>query len=285
MEASDGMTAYNAAGTSFGLSGVANTAGVSNGVANRQSFVGLSGGFGAVNIGKQYSDIFNAACGYDLGGCAAMVGSLPLVVVVDQGGDVRRSNQVNFTLPKFVDGLSINVGKSFGETVKLGSASSNPGDGTNYSFSYRTGGFSATMASETLDNSGSFSGLIVNEPTASTTAKKKTTVTGLSYDVSGMAKVAYTNAKTTIGAGQSLKGNSFGVSVPLGAASVAYEAGTGESTSSGTNKLKASQLAFNYSLSKRTLAYFRQGSQAETASTGGNVLKLSTTAFGINHSF
>jgi hypothetical protein len=44
-------------------------------------------------------------------------------------------------------------------------------------------------------------------------------------------------------------------------------------------------MILNYSLSKRTLAYFRQGSQTETTSTGTNGLKISTTAFGVNHSF
>ena len=289
MEGSDSMTVHSAAGGTTLLGASTGTVGVSNGVSNRQSFVGLSGGFGSVKIGKQYSEVFNAACAYDLGGCAAVVGSLPMAIISDADQDVRRSNQVNFSLPQFVDGLSINVGKSFGEVVKLGSsATSNSGDGTNYSISYRTGGFAGTIASETLDNTGSFDGALLNEPAASTTSKKKTTVTGLSYDISGMAKVSYTNAKAVIGTG-SVKGNSFGVSVPLGAASIAFEAGNGDTkgtaTTDTTSKLKASQMILNYSLSKRTLAYFRQGSQTETTSTGTNGLKISTTAFGVNHSF
>ena len=286
MESSDGMSGFSDGTTTRGMSGALNPAGVTNGVANRQSFVGLSGGFGSVKIGKQYSEVFNAYCAYDMGGCANMVGSLPLIVIVDAGGDVRRSNQVNFSLPQFVDGLSINVGKSFGEVVKLGSsATSNSGDGTNYSISYRTGGFAGTIASETLDNTGSFSGALLNVPTASTTNKKKTSVTGLSYNISGMAKVSYTNAKSVIGT-NAVKGNSFGVSVPLGAASVAFEAGNGDTKGGATtSKLKASQMILNYSLSKRTLTYFRQGSQTETTSAGTNGLKISTTAFGVMHSF
>jgi predicted porin len=291
MESSDSMSGYSA-GTAAGLLGTPTTAtpSVSNGVSNRQSFVGLSGGFGSVKIGKQYSEVFNAACAYDLGGCAAMVGSLPLIIISDADTDVRRSNQVNFSLPKFVDGLSINVGKSFGEAVKLGSsATNNAGDGTNYSISYRTGGFAGTLASETLDNTGVHPFLGTdNKVSASPTSKKKTSVTGLSYDIGGMAKVAYTNTKATVGTG-SVKANSFGVSVPFGAASVAFETSTGDlkgtSAAATTSKLKASQLAFNYSLSKRTLAYFRQGSHTENKSTGANALKVSTTAFGVNHSF
>ena len=294
MEGSDGMTGYSAGTSTNTLTGAAaGSPSVSNGVSNRQSFVGLSGGFGSVKIGKQYSEVFNAYCAYDMGGCAAMVGSVPLAVIIDESGDVRRSNQVNFSLPQFVEGLSINVGKSFGEAVKMGASvpatlNKNAGDGTNYSISYRIGGFAGTLASETLDNTGSFAGALSNEPTASTTSKKKTTVTGLSYDISGMAKVSYTNAKATVGTG-SVKGNSFGVSVPLGAATVAFQTGNGDTkgtaTTDTTSKLKASQMILNYSLSKRTLTYFRQGSQTETTSTGANAVKSSTTAFGVNHSF
>jgi len=79
------------------------------------------------------------------------------------------------------------------------------------------------------------------------------------------------------------------VSVPLGAASVAYQMSTGDLKGSAvgatTSKLKASQLAFNYSLSKRTLAYFRQGSHSENTASGLNNFKVNTTAFGVNHSF
>ena len=222
-----------------------------------------------------------------------MAGSVPLVVIIDASGDIRRSNQVNFSLPKFVDGLSINVGKSFGEAVKVGaSATNNAGDGTNYSISYRTGGFAGTIASETLDNTDvhPYLGIVNQVSNAANSAanKKKTSVTGLSYDISGMAKVAYTNAKAVIGTG-SVKASSFGVSVPLGAASVAYEMSNGDlkgfAVGATTSKLKASQLAFNYSLSKRTLTYFRQGSHAETTAAGVNALKINTTAFGVMHSF
>jgi len=188
MEGSDSMTVHSAAGGTTLLGASTGTVGVSNGVSNRQSFVGLSGGFGSVKIGKQYSEVFNAACAYDLGGCAAMVGSLPIVIISDADQDVRRSNQVNFSLPQFVEGLSINVGKSFGEAPKLGaSATNNAGDGTNYSISYRTGGFAGTIASETLDNTDvhPYLGLATvltptaNPISASPTDKKKTSVTGL----------------------------------------------------------------------------------------------------------
>ena len=293
MEGSDSMTGYTAAGGNTLLGAATGSVGVSNGVSNRQSFVGLSGGFGSIKIGKQYSEVFNAACAYDLGGCAAVVGSLPMAIISDADQDVRRSNQVNFSLPNFVDGLSINVGKSFGEAAKVGaSATNNAGDGTNYSISYRTGGFAGTIASETLDNTDVHPYLgpvnLVSDAANSAANKKKTSVTGLSYDISGMAKVAYTSAKAVIGTG-SVKANSYGVSVPVGDALVAYEMSTGDlkgfAAGATTSKLKASQMIFNYALSKRTLAYFRQGSHTENTAAGVNALKISTTAFGLQHSF
>ncbi len=286
MEPSDGMSSYSAGTSTNTLTGAAAGASVSNGVGNRQSHVSLAGGFGSVTIGKQYSEVFGAACGYDLGGCANMVGSLPMLIIADDTGDVRRSNQINYKLPALVPGLSINVGKSYGEAVKMGAAAGNQnrGDGTNYSLSYSTGPFAATMASETLDNAGVFAGAFVNEPAASTTTKKKTTVTALSYDA-GVAKIVYSNAKAAVGAAVT-KGSNVGVSIPFGAASVAYQSGTGETNAVGvaSSKTKASMVIGNYSLSKRTTVYLRQGAHQETAA-GANTAKVNTTAVGINHGF
>jgi len=287
MEPSDGMSAYSAGTSTNTLTGAAaGTPSVSNGVGNRQSHVSLAGGFGSVTIGKQYSEVFNAAASYDLGGAANVVGSLPMAIISDDTTDVRRSNQINYKLPALVPGLSINIGKSYGEAVKMGAAAGNKntGDGTNYSLSYSTGPFAATMASETLDNAGVFAGAFVNEPAASLTTKKKTTVTGFSYDA-GVAKFVYSNAKAAVGTAVT-KGSNVGVSIPFGAASVAYQSGTGETNAVGiaSSKTKASMVIGNYSLSKRTTVYLRQGAHQETAA-GANTVKVNTTALGINHGF
>jgi hypothetical protein len=112
-------------------------------------------------------------------------------------------------------------------------------------------------------------------------------VMALSFDA-GMVKLHFTNTKSSIGTGVS-KATMYGVSAPLGSsASVGFEMGTGDTktiASTTTSKLKGSQLAFNYSLSKRTIAYFRQGSSSETTAAGINAAKASTTAFGISHNF
>ena len=285
-EPSDPYTGYSAANTQ-GLTGPSSAIGISNGVNNRQSFVGLAGGFGSLNIGRQYSNIFMAACGNDVGGCANMAGNLAIMTASDASQDVRRANQVNYNLPSFVPGLTIQVGKSFGETVNVGAnATNNAGDGSNYTFGYSTSGISATFASESVDNAGQFTGYI-NRQGASTTSKRKTNVMALSYDA-GMVKLHFTNTKSSIGTGVS-KATMYGVSAPLGSsASIGFEMGTGDTksiASTTTSKLKGSQLAFNYSLSKRTIAYFRQGSASETTSAGLNAGKASTTAFGVSHNF
>jgi predicted porin len=160
-EPSDPYTSYSS-GTAAGLTtgaAVTTTPSFSNGVNNRQSFVGLAGGFGSLNIGRQYSNIFMAACGNDVGGCAAMVGNLAILTASAASQDVRRANQVNYSLPSFVPGLTIQVGKSFGEKVSVGAnTTNNAGDGSNYTFGYSTSGISATLASETVDNVGQFGG-------------------------------------------------------------------------------------------------------------------------------
>jgi len=256
---------------------------ISGGLNNRQSFVGLAGGFGSINIGRQYSNIFLAACGNDIGGCANMAG-VTYLTATDNSQDVRRANAISYNLPSLVPGLTIQVGKSYGEAT-TSPTSTNAGNGNFYTLGYSTGPIAATLASETRENEGQFGGY-VNAQGASATAKRKTTVTGLSYDA-GMAKLFFTNTKSTIGTGVT-KSSMTGVSFPLGAASIGYQAGTGETksiASTTTSKIKGSQLAFNYSLSKRTTAYVRQGSQSESTAAGVNTAKVSTTAVGIQHGF
>jgi predicted porin len=286
LEPSDQYNNYSAT-TARSLSAIASTDdSFSNGIGNRQSFLGLEGGFGSINLGRQYTNTFLAACGGDIGGCANLVGNLAIFSVLDTSTDVRRANQINYNLPSLVPGLSIQVGKSYGEAVKVGTnTTNNAGDGTNYTLGYSSGPFAATLASETVDNAGG-PGMFANTPAASTTSKRKASVTGLSYDA-GVAKVTYTAAKTTVGAGATSKGSNVGISVPFGAASIGYQAGTGETNASGAtvSKLKASQVAFNYSLSKRTVAYVRVASQAESTAAGVNTVKINQSALGVIHNF
>ena len=256
---------------------------ISGGLNNRQSFVGLAGGFGSVNIGRQYSNIFLAACGQDVSSCANIAGNTYLTAT-DNSQDVRRANAINYSLPSIVPGLNIQVGKSYGEAT-TSPTSTNAGNASSYTLGYSAGAIAATLASESRENEGMFGGY-VNAQGASLTAKRKTTVTGLSYDA-GMAKLFYTNVKATIGTGTT-KTSFTGISVPMGAASIAYQAGTGETksiASTTTSKIKGSLVNFNYSLSKRTTAYVKVGSHSETTAAGANTLKISTTAVGIAHGF
>jgi predicted porin len=253
------------------------------GMNNRQSFVGLAGGFGSVNIGRQYSNMFLAACGNDVSGCANMAG-VTYLTATDNSQDVRRANAISYNLPSLVPGLNIQVGKSYGEAT-TSPTSTNAGNGTFYTLGYSTGPIAATLASESRENEGMFGGY-ANAQGASLTAKRKTTVTGLSYDAS-MAKLFYTNTKATIGTGVT-KFSMTGIVFPMGAASIGYQAGTGDTksiASTTTSKLKGSLVNFHYSLSKRTTAYVKQGSLSETTAAGANTGKVSTTAVGIAHSF
>ena len=256
---------------------------ITGGMNNRQSFVGLAGGFGSVNIGRQYSNIFLAACGNDVSGCAAMVG-VNYLVAADSIDDVRRANAINYNLPSIVPGVTIQVGKSYGEAT-TSPTSTNAGNGSSYTLGYSAGAIAATLASESRENEGNHPAF-QNAQAASLTAKRKTTVTGLSYDA-GVAKLLYTNTKSTIGTGVT-KFSMTGIVFPMGAASIAYQAGTGETksiASTTTSKLKGSLVNFNYSLSKRTTAYVKVGSHNETTAAGANTLKISTTAVGIAHGF
>ena len=65
-------------------------------MANRQSYVGLQGAFGTVNLGRQYTQIFYVQSAFDANGNATAAGWLA-------GGTatVRQSNAIVYNTPSF----------------------------------------------------------------------------------------------------------------------------------------------------------------------------------------
>jgi hypothetical protein len=88
---------------------------------NRQSFVGLSGGFGALRIGKQYSQAFNNTVGVDPGGATGIAGNNAFVIQlaylgVAGAGDspLRQRNSMQYDLPEMLPGLKAGVTLVYG---------------------------------------------------------------------------------------------------------------------------------------------------------------------------
>jgi predicted porin len=230
---------------------------------NRNSFVGLSGGFGTVALGRQYNFAFSNAIANDPFGMSVAGGYA--VGYTGPGGASRQSNMIAYTAPSLAPGLGIQVGKAMGETATTTAAPTKTGDSTSWGLTYAAGALYAGATGETI--------------VATATTKTKNTTTTVIYDL-GMVKVGYGLGKTVTGNDYN-KGNAFSITVPVGALTLAYSSGDRKSVASGAAevKTKVSQYGALYALSKRTNAYLQTGKQSATA-TSTNIY-----AVGLKHDF
>ncbi len=262
-------------------------------VGNRQAFVGLSGGFGALRVGKQYSKAFLNVLGADPFGATGPAGAISTNLVLTDGGTatddpLRQSNGFQYDLPTFVPGLSVGVTKVYGEADT--GADDNAGDGTGYNINYTTGPLSLGYTSDTVTNAGF--GLLeaVDVIAASTTDKRKLTTLAGSYDL-GVAKLSISKSDIKIG-DDTVTGTLFGAAVPFGNTTFLWSTSTGSASTSvgvsnldpGALSLKGTQYGLNHALSKRTVVYFHAGSMTATDSAD-NTAKITGSALGVHHSF
>ena len=127
---------------------------------NRQSFVGLSGGFGALRIGKQYSQAFNNTVGVDPGGATSIAGNNAFVIQlaylgVTAAGDspLRQRNSMQYDLPEMLPGLKAGVTLVYGsEENSANGGKTNGGQGFN--ISYASGPIYAGYTYDRVKNTG-----------------------------------------------------------------------------------------------------------------------------------
>ena len=285
---------------------------------NRQSFVGLSGGFGAIRIGKQYSQAFNNSVAADPLGATGAPGGIYLALLVSDNGTespLRQDRGIQYDLPSFVPGLGVTITKIFAganaATTNDGSTTETngikTGDGLGFAINYKSGALYAGLTSDTVTNTGvigpalddsiaavrgttaatsspAYAATNLTLIAASTAAKKKTTTMTLTYDL-GMAKVSYNTVKASVGS-DAASTNMFGLSVPLGAATLLLTTATGKSDSTTDYKLKGLQYGANYALSKRTTGYFHAGNHSLTpTATPALVTKVQGYSLGLMHAF
>jgi len=230
--------------------------GSSDNFATYNSFVGLSGEFGSVKLGSQWSPIFLASTISDASG---RWGSANLA----NPTELQTANSITYTSPA-ISGFSLSFQRELGVagTPAAGAAAFiNTGSGTTqaYSLNYSAGGFTAAYATGT--NS-------VNLAVAGSDATK-TSLFAANYNF-GMATVHYGNLTTDAAAnGTNVKSNSIGVSAPIGAVTL-----SAIFSSDGTDSAQNYQGV--YALSKRTAMYVNNGK------TGANA---AVTTFGIKHAF
>ena len=252
-----------------------------NGMWNRQSYVSLNGGFGALRIGKQYSQAFNNVVGVDPGGATGIAGNASYCVLLAyskciEGSDapLRQNNALQYDSPELAAGLKAGVTIVYGEANTV-TDSKKSGDGYGINLSYASGPLYAGITYDEVKNTGI--GLLAGD-SISTAGKNELTTMSASYNL-GMAKISINNSKMKVGS-KSID-NTFGtVSVPFGGNANVW-ASIGEGKAAGT-KHDGYQLGLNFALSKRTIIYAQTGQLELKAATK---VQVSGSALGIHHSF
>jgi predicted porin len=250
----------------------------------RQAYVGLSAGFGAVRIGKQYSPAFFNLLGSDPFGATGGSGALyvnNILVANQKGGDnpLRQANATQYEAPSFVPGLRIGLTKVFNGANTGNGSLPKAADSTGYALMYASGPLNVGFTSDSI-KAQSVAGTGF---TAAATSTTKLNTFAAGYDL-GMAKLTYSDAKI-MNNGRGVKTSMTGVSVPMGAATLMLTTSTGKiNTTAGDSTLKGAQYGANYALSKRTVAYLHINNDTET--TARNVAtKTKGYGLGIHHSF
>lgn len=248
--------------------------------ANREAHVDLSGAFGSVAIGNNYTPMFlQVIAPTDVNGSTNAPGYL-----VSNNTSFNATNSIAYTLPTIVSGLNASLAWNRGGADGSVVGSANAGNSTGYGLSYSAGGFYAGFASETTQNTALTAVTSLLAPATVEAASINDTLTktayGLSYNF-GVAKV------TLAGVNASLKSDSinttgYGVSIPFGEFSVNLSSSTQKTVDATTTKnYSGSQLGLTYALSKRTSAYVLSSKFTNTTD------KLASTqnSIGVSHAF
>jgi len=242
--------------------------GTANTLFNRQAFVGLKGGFGAVTLGRQYSpfhiavdtiDPFETGLSGDASGPFGALGGYP----------IRVSNSIAYSAPAF-GGFSASAIYGLGEVAGSLSASRQLGVGAGYAngplnvqFAYHASDLRATPGAADADNTKLFLGAKFNFGVAA-------------------AHLAFGNSEAETAAGDTKARNYLvGVSAPVGAGTVlASWNRTDFRTANAESDLFA--LGYTHALSKRTNLYTSYGRLDNDAVLGADANVFNV---GIRHKF
>ena len=210
----------------------------------RQAYVGLTGGFGSLTVGRQYDLLDNAYGNYDPFGYSGY-GAMGYVFNRGTGGDVigRQNNSVIYTSPN-LGGFSVSGLWAPGEDK-------NPVAGTSAGNNY---GLMASYANGPVGVGAAWQS---NKVGGAATRATTNYLVGGSYDI-GAAKL-YGQFEGTNNKGANAKDNGWqlGAVIPLGGPSLMVSYASEKTKVAGTkvSDTKALSLMAQYPLSKRTYVY------------------------------
>jgi predicted porin len=244
----------------------------------RASWVGLSGGFGAVRLGlmdSPYKDIYDMGVSnnlYDSEFTPTKIAYLSGAVGTASGVSdftSRPSNMVRYDSPSF-GGFSGSVGYAFDENTAPVTTNS---EITALNLRYRSGPLDVGLAYQDQKN-------------ATATLDRNFTVLAAAYNF-GVVRVSGQYQITDQSNGLEDRDYSFGVTVPFGNVDVSAGFGSGKSELNGvtTGEGKAFALGATYALSKRTKLYGGLLDGDVENGAGATARERRLYAVGVRHDF
>ncbi len=242
---------------------------VVSGGPNRQTYLGLAGGFGELTFGNVYSAMDDVVGASNSGFDSALSASALVLAVNHGNGGVggyndKPRNAFKYVSPSF-------GGFSGGVSYSLDENRSTKTNQTDFSVSYAAGPIAANFAYE------------VQGDAAASDDLKLTALNG-SYDL-GVAKLLASYGQSKLASAKSTDFQ-FGANVPLSSA-LTLSAGYAQSkdnAAAGDQKRTGFSVVAAYGLSKRTTAY--GGFNSSKGKTGSTTdFKATVIAAGLNHKF
>ena len=244
----------------------------------RASWVGLSGGFGAVRMGlidSAYKDIYDMGVSnnlYDSEFTPTKIAYLSGTVGTASGVSdysSRLSNSIRYDTPSF-GGFSAGLSYAFDENVAPATTNS---EVTAFNLRYRAGPLDVGLGYQDQKN-------------ATATSDRNFTVLAAAYNF-GMARVSGQYQMTDQANGLEDSDYSFGVTVPLGKfdVSAGYAKGKSELNGVTTGDGTAFALGATYALSKRTKLYGGLLDGEVENGAGATARERRLYAVGVRHDF
>jgi len=236
---------------------------------SRQAWVGLSGGFGEIQVGKVWTALDDVSGATNSGFDSAL--SATNNVFESTGFDANPANGMRYTTPEF-GGFKAAISYSLGEdkTATLDASSK-----TAVSLQYASGPVTAVLGYQTEEPQGSG-------------ASTDYTRLGGAYDL-GMVKLLASYGRVKESGADRTSEYQIGADVPLSGA-MTLSAGYASSTTDNAAGAKQTErsgygIALAYTLSKRTMVYagVRRAEQEDAA--GVRTDKDSLYAVGLKHTF
>ena len=296
-----------------------------SGIGNRQRTLGLSGGFGALTLGRFVPAAAAGFHGFTQAGSATLVGSVyglstgnsaagPNGLHTNAHNFERINNVVQYTSPTF-SGFTANVAIANNTSDSNAAAALGKADNkqTSISLGYAAGPLSAGFGMNTLKSKveaaaavpatisadeNVFATGVAAVPQSSTDSDLQWI--GASYNL-GVATLGFANiqregssttaagVKTT---GTDISANVFGVTVPMGAITLRATAYTGKdkrgAAATDDMKLSGNQISAVYALSKRTSIVAATGTNQyknDGAASTASSRKAQATTLAVNHTF